>query len=63
MFPMQFADTYGIGGLVIALVVPTLIVAFGSYVGVLMALQSFFGASSWTEARAQTEDSDRAAED
>lgn len=61
--PLQTLDGGGIGELVILLVVPVLIVAFGSYVGVLMALQSFFGASSWTEARAQTEDSDRAAED
>lgn len=48
--PMQFAGTGGVGGLVIALVVPFLLVAFGSYVGVLMALQSFFGAESFVEA-------------
>ncbi len=47
---MQFAGTGGVGGLVIALVVPFLLVAFGSYVGVLMALQSFFGAESFVEA-------------
>ncbi|WP_254830222.1 hypothetical protein [Haloglomus salinum] len=47
---MQFAGTGGVGGLVIALVVPFLLVAFGSYVGVLMALQSFFGAESFAEA-------------
>lgn len=45
--------TLGVGGfegLVIALVVSILVVAFGTFVGVSMALQSFFGASSWTEA-------------
>ncbi|WP_256300594.1 hypothetical protein [Haloarchaeobius salinus] len=39
----------GIGVLIIALVVPAVLVAFGTYVGVLMALQEFFGAESWTE--------------
>ena len=47
--PLQIIGGSGIGELVILLVVPTLVVAFGSYVGVLMALQSFFGASSWEE--------------
>lgn len=47
--PMQFAGTGGVGGLVLVLVVPFLLVAFGSYVGVLMALQSFFGAESFAE--------------
>jgi hypothetical protein len=50
MFPLQFGDAYGIGSLVLALVIPVAVVAFGTYVGVLMALQSFFGASSWAEA-------------
>ncbi|SEN68649.1 hypothetical protein SAMN05216388_1004186 [Halorientalis persicus] len=48
--PLQMLGGYGIGRLVLLLVVPVLVVAFGSYVGVLMALQSFFGASSWQEA-------------
>ena len=48
--PLQMLGGYGIGRLVLVLVVPVLVVAFGSYVGVLMALQSFFGASSWQEA-------------
>jgi hypothetical protein len=48
--PLQTLDGGGIGELVILLVVPVLIVAFGSYVGVLLALQEFFGASSWEEA-------------
>ena len=47
---LQMLGGYGIGRLVLVLVVPVLVVAFGSYVGVLMALQSFFGASSWQAA-------------
>jgi len=46
---LQMLGGYGIGRLVILLVVPVLVVAAGSYVGVLVALQSFFGASSWEE--------------
>jgi hypothetical protein len=38
-----------LGSLVLALVVPLVVVAFGTYVGVLMALQSFFGESSWQD--------------
>jgi hypothetical protein len=63
MFPLQFGDAFGIGELVIALVIPTLIVAFGSYVGVLMALQSFFGADSWAEATGRADDAREASED
>jgi hypothetical protein len=47
---LQVFGVSGLGELVLAVVVPVLIVAFGSYVGVLMALQSFFGATSWSEA-------------
>ncbi|SDN22222.1 hypothetical protein SAMN05192554_12121 [Haloarchaeobius iranensis] len=36
--------------LVIGFVVPVVLVAFGTYVGVLMALQEFFGAESWEDA-------------
>jgi hypothetical protein len=39
-----------LASLVIALVVPVILVAFGTYVGVLMALQEFFGAESWDDA-------------
>ncbi|AQL42964.1 hypothetical protein BV210_09655 [Halorientalis sp. IM1011] len=46
---LQMLGGYGLGRLVLLLVVPVLVVAFGSYVGVLVALQSFFGASSWEE--------------
>jgi len=56
MVPLQAFGSYGLGSLVIALVVPVLVVAFGTYVGVLVALQSFFEASSWREATAIDED-------
>lgn len=49
--PLQVLGTHGLGGLILVLVVPVLVVAFGSYVGVLVALQSFFGASSWQAVR------------
>jgi hypothetical protein len=39
----------GFAGIVLAFVVSVLTVAFGTYVGVLMALQSFFGVSDWDE--------------
>ena len=39
----------GFGGLAIAFLLSVLVVAFGTYVGVLMALQSFFGASRWAD--------------
>jgi hypothetical protein len=57
MLPLQvFGGSYGLGNLVIAVIVPVLIVAFGTYVGVLVALQSFFEASSWQEASRIDED-------
>jgi hypothetical protein len=56
MVPLQAFGSYGLGSLVIALVVPVLVVAFGTYVGVLVALQSFFEASSWREARTIDDD-------
>ena len=46
------AGASSIGDVVLLLVVPLVVVAFGTYVGVLMALQSFFGESSWQEATA-----------
>jgi hypothetical protein len=48
--PLQYLGVNGLGELVLALLVPLLVVAFGSYVGVLMALQTFFEADSWTAA-------------
>ncbi|WP_159898765.1 hypothetical protein [Salinirussus salinus] len=46
---LQMFGVNPLGGLVIALVVPVVAIAFGTYVGVLMALQSFFGESSWQD--------------
>jgi hypothetical protein len=56
MVPLQAFGSYGLGSLVIALVVPVLVVAFGTYVGSPVALQSFFETSSWHEARGLDED-------
>jgi hypothetical protein len=39
----------GLEGLALGLIVSILVVAFGTFVGVTLALQSFFGASSWAE--------------
>ena len=47
---LQLFGANPLGGLVLAIIVPVVVVAFGTYVGVLMALQSFFDASSWQEA-------------
>jgi len=49
MTPLQMFGANPLGSLVLAVVVPLLIVVFGTYVGVLMALQSFFGESSWQD--------------
>jgi len=49
MTPLQMFGLNPLGSLVLALVVPLVVVAFGTYVGVLMALQSFFGESSWQD--------------
>jgi hypothetical protein len=49
MTPLQMFGTNPLGSLVLALVVPLVIVVFGTYVGALMALQSFFGGSSWQD--------------
>lgn len=53
---IQVLGGSGLAGLVIALVVPVVLVAFGTYVGVLMALQEFFDAESWEEAAGGTEE-------
>lgn len=45
--PLQMVT--GLAGFGLAFFVLALVVAFGSYVGVLMALQTFFGVSSWDE--------------
>jgi hypothetical protein len=49
MMPLQMLGANPLGSLVLALVVPFVIVVFGTYVGVLMALQPFFGESSWQD--------------
>ena len=49
MAPLQMFGINPLGSLVLALVVPLVVVALGTYVGVLMALQSFFGESSWQD--------------
>jgi len=49
MTPLQLFGTNPLGGLVLALVVPFVIVVFGTYLGVLGALRAFFGESSWQE--------------
>jgi hypothetical protein len=49
---MVLLQTFGgnpFGELVLGFLVSFLIVALGSYVGALMALQSFFEESSWRE--------------
>jgi hypothetical protein len=49
MAPLQMFGIDPLRSLMLALVVPLVIVVLGTYVGVLMALQSFFGGSSWQD--------------
>jgi putative Mn2+ efflux pump MntP len=49
MIPLQMSGINPLGSVVLALVIPLVIVVLGTYVGSLMALQSFFGESSWQE--------------
>ena len=56
IFPLQIPA--GFGWLALAFFLSAAVVAFGTYVGVLTALQSFFGASSWGEVE-RTERADR----
>jgi hypothetical protein len=44
-----------LGSLVLALVIPFVVVVLGTYVGALMALQSFIGESSWQDVSAAEE--------
>jgi hypothetical protein len=46
---LQLVGLDGFGILAFSLVLSVLLVAFGTYVGVLVALQSFFGVSKWAE--------------
>jgi hypothetical protein len=49
MTPLQMFGVNPLGELVVLLVVPLLVVIFGTYAGVLMALQTFFDESSWQD--------------
>jgi len=49
MLPLQLLGANPLGTLVLALVVPFVVVVLGTYVGALMALQSFFGEPSWED--------------
>ncbi|MFA9518637.1 hypothetical protein ACERIT_15740 [Halopenitus sp. H-Gu1] len=48
MTPLQMFGINSLGSLVLALVVPFVIVVFGTYLGVLGALRAFFG-ESWQD--------------
>ena len=47
MILLQMFGINPLGDLVLTFVVPLVIVVFGTYLGVLGALQTFFGESSW----------------
>ena len=49
MTPLQMFGINPLGSVVLALIVPFVIVLFGTYLGVLGALRTFFGESSWQE--------------
>ncbi|WP_254767071.1 hypothetical protein [Salinilacihabitans rarus] len=49
MTPLQVFGIDTLGSSVLALIVPFVIVLFGTYLGVLGALQTFFGESSWQD--------------
>jgi asparagine N-glycosylation enzyme membrane subunit Stt3 len=49
MMPLQMFGINSLSSLVLALVVPLVIVVFGTYLGVLGALRTFFGESSWQD--------------
>ncbi|WP_436923082.1 hypothetical protein [Halosimplex amylolyticum] len=49
MTVLQLFGVNPLGSVVLALVVPFFIVVFGTYLGVLGALQTFFGESSWQD--------------
>ncbi|MCU4716750.1 hypothetical protein [Halapricum hydrolyticum] len=49
MLALQLYGINPLGELILAVVVSIVLVAIGTYVGVLMALQSFFGESSWED--------------
>ncbi|QLG49061.1 hypothetical protein [Natrinema halophilum] len=49
MTALQMFGINPLGSFVLALVVPLVVVVFGTYLGVLGALQTFFGESSWQD--------------
>jgi len=49
MTALQIFGFNPLGSLVLGLVVPFVIVVFGTYLGVLGALRTFFGESSWQD--------------
>jgi hypothetical protein len=49
MMPLQMFGINPLGSVVLTLVVPLAIVVFGTYLGVLGALRTFFGESSWQD--------------
>lgn len=56
MTPLQMFGINSFGSVVLALIVPFLMVLFGTYLGVLGALQTFFGESSWQDVSAVEEE-------
>jgi len=56
MTPLQMFGTNPLGSLVLALVVGFAIVLFGTYLGVLGALRTFFGESSWRDVSTAAEE-------
>ena len=49
MILLQMFGINPLGNLVLAFIVPFVIVLLGTYLGVLAALQTFFGESSWQD--------------
>ncbi|WP_225335002.1 hypothetical protein [Halomicrobium urmianum] len=49
MMSLQMLGINPLGSLLLALVVSFVIILFGTYLGVLGALQTFFGESSWQD--------------
>jgi len=56
MTALQMFGMNPLGSIVLALVIPFVMVVFGTYLGVLGALQTFFGESSWQDVSTETEE-------
>ena len=54
LLPLQIVS--GLGGIALGFVLSMLVIALGTYIGVSMALQSFFDAPSWDEVGPDSED-------